>query len=240
MQDGLYVALSAQIALEKRLTTIADNVANMNTAGFRATGVRFDDLVTGAGSNRLDFTSSGETFLNAAKGAVTQTGNPFDFAVRGDAWFSIDTPAGQVMTRDGRFSMTPEGGLVTLEGHPVLDAGGAPIQLDPAAGAPVAGVDGSLRQGGRLVAALGLFTFDPGPDFSRYGNSGVIPASEPEAVVDRLDAGVAQGFLEEANVNPVLEMTRLIQVQRAFESSAALVRETESSLDEAIKTLGSR
>lgn len=240
MQDGLYVALSAQIALEKRLTTIADNVANMNTAGFRATGVRFDDLVTGTGANRLDFTSSGETFLNTAKGSVTQTGNPFDFAVRGDAWFSIDTPAGQVMTRDGRFSMTPEGQLVTLEGHPVLDAGGSPIQLDPAAGVPVAGADGSLRQGGRLVAALGLFTFDPGPNFTRYGNSGVIPASDGEAVVDRLDAGVAQGFIEQANVNPVLEMTRLIQVQRAFESSTAFVRETESSLDEAIKTLGSK
>ena len=76
-------------------------------------------------------------------------------------------------------------------------------------------------------------------NFVRFGNSGIVPSGEPEPVVDRLDAGVAQGFLEESNVNPVLEITRLIMVQRAFENGAAMIRDTESSYDEAIKTLGS-
>ena len=238
MQDGLYVALSAQVALEKRLSTIADNVANMSTIGFRATEVKFEDIVTGVGQNSIAFTSPGDTYLSQKAGGLRETKSPFDFAIQGDAWFGIDTPAGTVMTRDGRFTMTDTGQLVTHEGYAVLDAGGAPIQLDPLNGAPAVGRDGVIRQQGQLVASIGLFNFNPGPNFNRYGNSGIIPQGQPDPVVDRVDAGVVQGFLEEANVNPVLEMTRLIMVQRSFENSAAITRETESTLDDAVKTLG--
>lgn len=240
MQDSLYVALSSQIALERRLNTIADNVANASTVGFRATGVKFEDVVSGAGAKSVAFTSSGDTFLSNASGAIKQTGNPFDFAVQGDAWFGIETPVGTVMTRDGRFSMNDLGELVSVEGYPVLDAGGAPIQLDPRGGPPKAGADGSLRQGDQLAGVIGLFSFDPGPNFTRYGNSGVVPQTTPQPVVDRRDVGVAQGYMEQSNVNPVLEMTRLIQVQRAFENISAMMRQTGSSVDEAIKTLGSK
>jgi flagellar basal-body rod protein FlgF len=240
MQDGLYVALSSQIALEKRLNTIADNVANASTIGFRATGVKFEDVVSGLDDKSLSFVTSGDTYISDTNGPLRETGNPFDFAIKGNAWFGIETPAGTVMTRDGRFTLTENGELVTIEGFAVLDAGGAPIQLDPRNGAPRAGADGSLRQGDNLVGALGLYNFDPGPNFVRFGNSGIVPSGEPEPVVDRLDAGVAQGFLEESNVNPVLEITRLIMVQRAFENGAAMIRDTESSYDEAIKTLGSK
>ena len=240
MQNSLYVALSSQIALEKRLNTIADNVANASTVGFRATGVKFEDVVSGIDDQALSFVTSGDTYISNTNGPLRETGNPFDFAIKGDAWFGIETPGGTVMTRDGRFTLTENGDLTTIEGYAVLDAGGAPIQLDPRNGPPRAGADGSLRQGENLVGALGLFNFDPGSNFVRFGNSGIVPASEPEPVVDRLDAGVAQGFLEESNVNPVLEITRLIMVQRAFENGAAMIRDTESSYDEAIKTLGSK
>ena len=240
MQDSLYVSLSAQIALERRLDTIADNVANASTVGFRATGVKFEDVVTGSGQKAVSFASAGNTYLSSAHGSLTETGNPFDFAIQGDAWFGIETPAGTVMTRDGRFSMNENGELRSIEGYPVLDAGGAPIQLDPRGGPPRAGADGSLRQGDQLVGVIGLFDFDPGRNFVRYGNSGIVPPREPEPVTDRADIGVAQGFVEESNVNPVLEMTRLITVQRAFENTAALMRQTASSSDDAIKTLGSK
>jgi flagellar basal-body rod protein FlgF len=238
LQDGLYVSLSAQMALEKRLTTIADNVANMSTVGFRATEVKFQDVVTGIGQDAVSYTSPGDTYLSGKAGGLSQTLNPFDFAIQGDAWFGIDTPAGTVLTRDGRFTMTDSGQLVTLEGHPVLDGGGSPIQLDPTAGAPETGRDGVIRQQGRLVGSIGLFSYDPGPNFTRFGNSGVIPSSPADPVVDRMDVGVAQGFVEESNVNPVLEMTRLIMVQRSFENAMAMTRDTETSFDDAVKTLG--
>ena len=240
MQSGLYVALSSQIALEKRLNTIADNVANASTVGFRATGVKFEDVVSGLDDKALSFVTSGDTYISNTNGPLRETGNPFDFAVKGNAWFGIETPGGTVMTRDGRFTLTENGELVSIEGYPVLDAGGAPIQLDPRNGPPRAGADGSLRQGDNLVGALGLYNFDPGPNFIRFGNSGIVPAGEPEPLVDRLDAGVVQGFLEESNVNPMLEITKLIMVQRAFENGAAMIRATESTYDEAIKTLGSK
>ena len=240
MQDGLYVALSAQVALERRLNTIADNVANASTIGFRATGMKFEDVVSGLGQKSVSFASSGDTFMSTATGALRETGNPFDFAIQGDAWFGIETPGGTVMTRDGRFSMLDTGDLVTLQGFPVLDAGGAPIQLDPQNGPPTSGADGALRQQGQLVGALGLYNFDPGANFVRYGNSGIVPMGAPEPVVDRNDIGVAQGFLEESNVNPMLEITRLISVQRAFENIAASIRSTDQTLGDAISTLGSK
>ncbi len=238
MQDGLYVALSSQIALEKRLNTIADNVSNSSTIGFRATGVKFEDVVSGLGDKSLSFASAGDTYISDVNGPMRETGNPFDFAIQGDAWFAIETPVGTVMTRDGRFSMNDAGELVSIEGYAVLDAGAAPLQLDPRNGAPQAGADGSLRQNGNLIGALGLYNYEPGVNFVRYGNSGIVPSGEPEPVVDRIDVGVAQGFLEESNVNPILEMTRLIMVQRAFENTAALIRDSESTMGDAIKTLG--
>lgn len=240
MQDGLYVALSAQVALERRLNTIADNVANAGTVGFRATGIKFEDVVSGTGQKAVSFSSSGDTFMSTQVGALRETGNPFDFAIQGDAWFGIETPAGTVMTRDGRFSMLDTGELVTHQGYPVLDAGGAPIQLDPQNGTPSAGADGSLRQAGQTIGTIGLFNFDPGANFVRYGNSGIVPAGAPEPVIDRNDIGVAQGFLEDSNVNPVMEISRLIMVQRAFENVAAAIRSTDQTLGDAITTLGGK
>lgn len=239
MQPGLYVALSSQVALERRLTTIADNVANAGTVGFRATGVKFEDLVTGMGQKSVSFVSTGETYLSTRSGGMKETGNPLDMAIRGDAWFGIQTPAGLVMTRDGRFTIQPDGQLVSIEGYPVVDAGGAEILLDPQAGPPVAASDGTIRQNGNLVGGVGLFQFTPGVDFVRYGNSGVVPPTQPQPILDDPDVGIMQGFVENSNVDPVLEMTRLIQVQRAFENMAALTRNSESSLDEAVKALGS-
>jgi len=240
MQDSLYVALSSQVALERRLNTIADNVANANTVGFRATQIKFEDVLMGRGSEATSYVSTGGTYLSEAKGGFRQTGNPMDFAIRGDAWFAIDTPAGQVMTRDGRFTMLQTGQVVSIEGYPVLDAAGTAIQLDPAAGDPFVSPDGFIRQNGQQAGAFGLFTFEPGENFTRFGNSGVIADGTQAAVVDTRDAGVQQGFVEDSNVNPVLEMTRLIMVQRAFESASSAIRQTEQTYSEAVKTLGGR
>ena len=145
MQDGVYVALSSQIALERRLTTIADNVANMGTVGFRATEVKFEDMVSGLGQDSVSFASPGDTYLSGKAGSLRETQSPFDFAIQGDAWFGIDTPAGTVMTRDGRFTMNDGGQLITHEGCGARRRRSA----DPARplnGAPEVGRDGVIRQ----------------------------------------------------------------------------------------------
>ncbi|MDB5526124.1 MAG: flgF [Rhizobium sp.] len=238
MQSGLYVALSSQVSLEKRMNTIADNLANMNTVGFRATQMKFDDVMTKVEGARVDYVSTGQEYLSTDVGAMVQTKNPLDFAIKGDAWFSVDSPQGAALTRDGRFSMLPTGDLVTLEGYPVLDAGGAAIQLNATQGPPTASKDGILYQNGRPVAQIGLFTADIGPNYTRVGNTAVIPTQEPQPVINRSDIGVMQGFVEEANVNPILQMTQMITVSRTFEYVTQLMRDGESSLGDAIKTLG--
>lgn len=241
MQSGIYVSISSQMALERRLTTIADNMANVNTVGFRSTDVKFDEILSNTQNEmnaKVAFVSQGNDYLSTRTGQFDQTGNQLDFAIKGDAWFGIDTPAGMVLTRDGRFTMTETGELVSSQGYPVLDAGGAPIQLQRDAGPPSVGASGAIVQNGKQVASLGLYEADISQGFVRYENSGVRTAQTPQPVVDNFGVSVVQGYLEQSNVNAMSEMTQLIQVNRAFESITALMRDSENSLQEAIKTLG--
>jgi flagellar basal-body rod protein FlgF len=238
MQSGLYVSLSSQLALDRRLTTLADNVANSTTVGFRATEVKFNQVISDQKTADVAFVSQGNEFLSTRAGGMTETGGTLDFAIKGDAWFQVETPAGPTLTRDGRFTLTDAGELVTLNGYPVLDAGGGPIQIDANNGPILLSADGQLNQNGQPVAALGLFDADLSGGFTRTGNSGVITNIPPEPVLDRIDAGVVQGYVEESNVNAIGEMTQLIQVTRAFESIASLMRDSEESMNEAVRTLG--
>jgi flagellar basal-body rod protein FlgF len=241
MQSGLYVSLSSQMALERRLTTIADNMANVNTTGFRGTEVKFDELL-GSTDNKLNakiaYVSQGNDYLSGDHGELEHTGNMLDFAVKGDAWFSLETPAGRVLTKDGRFTLKDTGELVSIRGYPVLDAGGAPIQLNTAGGEPKVGTDGIIYQDGKQIASLGLFEADISKGYLRYENSGVMTTAQPQPVVNRSDVGVEQGYLENSNVNGMHEITQLIEVNRAFESMTSLTKDSEDSFSEAIKTLG--
>lgn len=238
MQSGLYVALSGQIALQRRLETIASNVANSSTAGFRAEQVKFESVLSQVPLEPVAFASSGATYLSRSPGELVRTDNPLDVAVEGDAWLAIQTPAGQVYTRDGRMRMNDAGDLLTLTGYPVLDVGGAPILLDPNGGPPQIARDGTITQNGMQVGAIGLFQIDEQAALTRYDTSGVIPDRPAEPMLDFVRAGIRQGYIERANVNPVLEMTRLIMVSRAFDSVTNAINEADSSLQEALRTLG--
>ena len=147
MQSSLYVALSAQVAMERRLNTIANNVANMNTGGFRADEVKFEEILSLAAKENVSFASSGQNFISRRTGPMTKTDNPLDVAIQGDGWFAFQGPSGPIYTRDGRFKMNENGDLLTVDGYQVLDAGGAPIALDPMAGSPIVGRDGTVMPG---------------------------------------------------------------------------------------------
>jgi flagellar basal-body rod protein FlgF len=239
MQGNLYVGVSAQVSLQRRLETIAHNVANASTVGFRAEEARFEALLSQAGADPVAFAVTGPTFLSRRSGELVRTENLFDVAVEGDAWLSIQTPAGQVYTRDGRMKLAPTGELQTLNGHPILDAGGATMLLDPNAGPPRIARDGTVTQANRQVGAIGLFSIDSAAKLTRYENSGVVPDRPGTPVLDFTRAGMQQGYVENANVNAVMEMTRLINITRAFEMVSASLAASETSLQEAIKTLGS-
>lgn len=239
MQTSLPVALSAQIAMEKRLTTIANNVANVGTAGFRAEEVKFESYLSTTDRSRVAFTSAGEHFISTRSGALTQTGNELDMAISGDAWFAFQGGGGNtVYTRDGRMQISVDGELQTLTGRPIMDVGGAPILLDPAGGPIAIARDGMIMQNGQQLGAVGLFQMQPQTNLSRTDTSGVVPDRAPIPLLDFAEVNVMQGFVEGSNVNPILEITRLIEVQRAFEQAANLTQTTERSLDSAIQLLG--
>ncbi len=239
MQSSLYVSLSGQVARERRLATVAHNVANMNTAGFRATGIGFAAELGRTGDVVTAFASSGPEYISRRAGGVAKTDNALDLAVQGNGWFSVKNENGVAYTRDGRMRIAETGALETVTGSAVLDAGGAPIVLDPAAGAPQVAQDGMITQGGKQVSAIGLFEIDPGASLARAGGSAVVPSTAPAAILDFAKNGVLQGFVESSNVDPILEMTKMIALSREFEAINTSISLSETSLHEAIKTLAS-
>jgi flagellar basal-body rod protein FlgF len=238
MQPAFYVTLSAQVALDKRLTTIAENVANAGTVGFRATGVSFESVLSKTAPAPTAYASAGADFISRAPGGLTKTDNPLDLAVVGNAWFAIQTPQGVAYTRDGRFKMLETGDVQTLLGYPVLDAGNAPIVLDPTAGPPMIYRDGMIQQGDRQFGAVGLFDIDPAATLRRAENSAVIPSTPATPVVNFTLNGVAQGHLENANVSAVSELTKLILAHRGFEHATAAYDLLDASERAAVRTLG--
>ncbi|MCC7253293.1 flagellar basal-body rod protein FlgF [Hyphomicrobium sp.] len=238
MQPSLYVSLSGQMALMRRMETVAHNVANVTTAGFRAEEIKFDELLSQKTDAPTAFVSAGSTYISRKAGEITRTENPLDVAVTGDAWLAFQGPNGAVYTRDGRMTMTPEGELRTLNGHPVLDVGGAPIQLNPNGGAPAIASDGTITQGQQQMGALGLFTIPEQANLMRFENSGVLPDMPAEPALDFNRVGIRQGFIEQANVNPVSEISRLIQIQRSFDSISNAMNRSEDTLSSAVRTLG--
>jgi flagellar basal-body rod protein FlgF len=238
MQAGLYVNLSGQIALDRRLSTIANNVANSGTVGYRAEELKFDTMLSMMSRNPTAFSSAGESFISERAGGLNKTGNPLDVAVQGKGWLAIQTPAGTAYTRDGRMQLLESGELQTLNGYPVLDAGGAPILLDATAGAPQIAHDGMITQNGRKFGAIGLFSVDPASGYNRFENASIIPANAATPIVSFASDGFVQGFVEDSNVNPVSEMTNLIMVTRSFDGLQTSIEESESSLKKAIQILG--
>jgi flagellar basal-body rod protein FlgF len=239
METSIYVSLSGQLALQRRLETIANNIANASTPGFRAESVTFDSVISRQQQTSVTYSTTGTNAFSANSGPVVQTGNPTDVAIKGDALLGVATPSGTVYTRDGRMQISPTGGLTTINGLPVLDSGGAPVQINAARGPIQIAHNGAISQNGDKISTLGLFRASPGSKFIRYEGAGLIPDKPVEPVANFTDTGIIQGYLENSNVNPILEMTRLISVQRTFEAITASIEKSDQKMSDSIRTLGS-
>lgn len=232
------VMVSAQLALQRRLDTIAGNIANANTAGFRAEEVEFTSILSRLTDTPVHFASQGGTRLSTEAGAFSQTGNPLDVAINGPAWLAVQTPSGQAYTRDGRLKISPAGELLTATGYPVLDAGGAPVTLNPNAGPPEITREGQVLQAGRRIGGIGLYTLPANATLARYGDT-LVTSSEPAVpVVDPAVASLQQGFVENSNVNSVEEISSLITVTRTFDAVTAMMRAMDSARRDAIRDIG--
>jgi len=228
MDNAITAALSRQIVLERALATTANNVANQTTAGFKADHVSFREYVARidaatTGDSDVSLVEDADTYTDFSAGSVEQTFRDLDFAIDGDGFFSIETPSGEAYTRDGRFSVNNYGELVTRSGAQVLDAGGAPILIDPEAGPVIATNEGELQQNGTTVAQLGVFRFDDNRTLRKAGDNLFYSKTEGRAVSI---PHVRQGFTETSNVNPVAAMTDLIEISRSYDQAARLLETT--------------
>jgi flagellar basal-body rod protein FlgF len=172
-----------------------------------------------------------------SQGDVASTGNPFDVAIQGNGFFMVQGTNGQTLnTRDGAFKVSSDGQLQTRDGRPVLNSGGAPITLDTDTGeAPEIGRDGAITVAGNQVGQLGVAMFAAPGALSKVGDN-LWDAHGQTA--QSFDGVVMQGALEGSNVRPVMEITRLIQISRAYESAAQFVSNTDSLRQKAIQSLG--
>lgn len=216
MDNASYIALTRQSGLLQEMQVLANNIANANTTGYRAEGVTFSEHVKTLGSDMSSLSMATARVRDTVmtQGSLAQTGGTFDLAIEGDGFFLVDTPQGQRLTRAGAFGPNDVGDLVTPDGHPVLDAGGAPLFVPVGAGPVGIGADGTISAGGEPVGQIGLFVpADPNRMIRESGTlfdaqGGFVPA---------IDGRILQGFVENANVNPIQQITRMIEVQRAYE-----------------------
>jgi flagellar basal-body rod protein FlgF len=167
------------------------------------------------------------------QGALTQTAGTLDFAIEGDGFFLIETPAGERLSRAGSFALSAEGDLVTADGFRVLDAGGAPVFVPPDAADIGVSPDGTVSSAGKPLAQIGLVQpLDPAGLEREDGVMFRADAGHEPAI----DGRILQGFLEGANVDPVGQVARMIEIQRAYEMGQSFLDAEDKRMRGAIQT----
>lgn len=230
-----YITLSRQSGLLREFQVIANNIANSATTGYRQEGLVFSEYVQGDGAgDSVSMAVARTRATSMVQGALTRTGARLDLAIEGEGFFMVETPQGQRLTRAGNFASSAAGDLVTPDGFRVLDAGGAPLFIPPDALDLSISADGTLSAQGRDLGQIGLFMPTDGTQMTR--EDGVLFAPQGE-VAPTFTARMLQGFLESANVDPVGQMARMIEVQRGYELGQKLLDTEHERLRGALTTL---
>lgn len=236
MDNPGYIGLTRLSGLADELRAVANNIANMSTTGYRGEGLVFAEVLSRMETDggALSMAQPRAHVTDPSPGGFTPTGGALDLAIEGDGYFQVETPAGPRLTRAGAFSRSDEGLMVTPQGWPVLDEGGAPIALPPDLADIAVAADGTISADGQPVARVGLVAADP---MAMLREDGVVFRVDGE-IEPAEDARIAQGFLEDSNVDPMAEMARLIEVQRAYEMGQSFMDMEDQRLRESVRTLG--
>lgn len=237
MDNASYTTLTRQSGLLREMQSVANNIANMSTTGFRREGVVFSEHVKALedGGASLSMASAHARATDTRQGPLTMTGGTYDFAIEGEGFFVVRTPEGEFLTRAGSFTPGPEGELLTPDGAEVLDSGGSPIFVPLGTTSVSLAPDGTLAADGQPIAQLGIVEpIDPLELTRQEGTrfnapSGYAPVEFPNAM---------QGFLEGSNVSPVAEITRMIEVQRAYELGQNFLNSEDERIRSVLRSFG--
>jgi len=235
------LALQTQRVLQRRMDVAANNLANVGTSGFKADALVMEEA-DGATAHAEDdprdirFVRDVALMRDMRQGPIAITGNSFDVAIEGDGFFMVEGAGGETLyTRDGAFTLSGDGRLLTSDGFAVLSSGGAPIVLDPQGEPPAIGRDGAIRVAGVEAGRIGVANFAaPGALLKVGDNLWDAQDQAPEP----FEGVVVQGALEGSNVRPVVELTRLIEISRAYQSAARIVSGADELRQRAIERLG--
>ncbi|MDQ1154068.1 flagellar basal-body rod protein FlgF [Brevundimonas sp. SORGH_AS_0993] len=243
MENAAYIGLSRQMTLRRELDIVANNVANADTNGFKVEQLMVSAEVGERARNDSIRPSASFVLDNGVgrdfrQGSMAQTGRPLDFAISGEgAFFTVrDGANGEAYTRDGAFTTDPEGRLTTKQGKPVL-SGGAEIVLDPQLGPVSVGADGAITQRGQVTGRLSVVRFDALGALEK-GGDGLYRNRSNAKPIEAADAQIHQGSLESSNVNPLIEITNLIEISRAYESVTRMIDNTNDLSRRAVERLG--
>ena len=236
MDSTGFVTLNRQAGLLKELETVAHNIANMATNGYRREAVIFSEFVIGDDVDAsVSMAHANARSSDLEQGALSQTNGTFDFAIEGPGFFLLATAEGDRLTRAGSFIPSPDGVLVASDGATLLDAGGAPVFVPPDAERISLGADGTLSADGAPLAQIGLWMPEDILTMTRAEGVRFDPGGPPIPVED---ARILQGFVERSNVDPVSELTRMIEVQRAYELGRTFLDREDDRVRNAIRTIG--
>lgn len=245
MEQALSIALSRQMTLRRAMDIVANNVANANTAAYKAESPLFSEFLmpgaeaddrSGAGNaGAISYVLDTGTHRDLSEGDITHTNNPFDVAISGEGFFAVQTPQGERYTRAGHFTVDVTGQLVTPQGHPVLSNGGAPITINTDEGPIQIGRDGLITSGENTIGRLGVVNVE-NPALMKKTGDNYLETDEAAAPV--VNPTVMQGFIESSNVKPVVEMTRMIEVMRAYTSTQKTINKMGELQQSAIRQLG--
>lgn len=224
----IYQVLAGALGQETRLTQIANNLANVNTPGFKREGALFVNYLETAmagpagelenpAERALEpcWGALGSTYVDYKNGTFQPTQQPLDLAIEGEGFFMVEGPQGTAYTRAGNFRLNPQNELVTADGRRVLSAQGTPITLNLAGGKPEITSDGSIRVGRTVAGQLGVVRFADNRQLEKLGE-GLFAAPVGVAAQPVAQPNVRQGWLESSNVNSINEMVAMIQAERAF------------------------
>jgi flagellar basal-body rod protein FlgF len=243
MNIASLVAASRLVALDRSIDVTAMNIANVNTPGFQASRVQFSDWLSpqqnGAalpGERQVAFTQDRATWRDAQPGTSTQTGNPFDLSLGDGGFFTVATAHGPRLTRDGRFTTLPNGTIGDQSGDALLDVTGKPLQLGPTDTRITITGDGTVSSENGPLGKIGVVKpADPNKLQAEGGT--LLRADTPTSQVAA--PKVVQGVVEESNVPPVLEVTRMMNDLRDYQFTTQLIQAEDDRIQSTIdKTLG--